>query len=147
MGRVSFLEIGPAHAETVLGKPLGQLRLSPVDYPVGLSGGRQDPSTFISSSSVQIGPAPAGGDPPPGDWHAHDDRRLAGHLAGDGCRPFCRQCQLQNSVRELNLLDDLLAARPAEKNIAFNFGEIESGYTGSTFEGLWVAGRPVCPAK
>ena len=47
---------------------------------------------------------------------------------------------IQNSVRELYLLDDLLAGRPAERNYAFNFGMIESGYTGSTYEGLWVSG-------
>ncbi|MDD5705294.1 MAG: tagaturonate epimerase family protein [Kiritimatiellae bacterium] len=47
---------------------------------------------------------------------------------------------IQNSVRELNLLDALLAARPAPKNYACGFGEIETGYTGSSFEGLWLAG-------
>lgn len=47
---------------------------------------------------------------------------------------------IQNSVRELNLLEPLLAGQPPEKNVAFNFGTIETGYTGSTFEGLWVAG-------
>jgi hypothetical protein len=47
---------------------------------------------------------------------------------------------IQNSVRELNLLDDLLAARPPDRNYACGFGTIETGYTGSTFEGLWVSG-------
>jgi hypothetical protein len=47
---------------------------------------------------------------------------------------------IQNSVRELNLLSQLLAGLPPDKNVAFGFGTIESGYTGSSFEGLWVAG-------
>ena len=47
---------------------------------------------------------------------------------------------IQNSVRELNLLDDLLAGRPPNRNYYCGFGTIETGYTGSTFEGLWVAG-------
>jgi hypothetical protein len=47
---------------------------------------------------------------------------------------------IQNSVRELNPLDNLLEGRPADVNYAFNFGTIETGYTGSTYEGLWVAG-------
>jgi hypothetical protein len=47
---------------------------------------------------------------------------------------------IQNSVRELNFLDDLLAARPAPTNYACGFGTIETGYTGSSWEGLWVAG-------
>lgn len=47
---------------------------------------------------------------------------------------------IQNSVRDLNFLETLLEARPVEKNIAFGFGAIETGYTGSIYEGLWVAG-------
>ncbi|OIO94784.1 MAG: hypothetical protein AUK03_06365 [Anaerolineae bacterium CG2_30_64_16] len=47
---------------------------------------------------------------------------------------------IQNSVRELNFLETLIEGRPAEKNIAFGFGAIETGYTGSSYEGLWVAG-------
>lgn len=47
---------------------------------------------------------------------------------------------VQNSVRELNFLDDILNAKPAAKNYACGFGTIETGYTGSTFEGLWLSG-------
>ncbi len=47
---------------------------------------------------------------------------------------------IQNSVRELNLLDNLLSGRPGDRNYAFSFGTIETGYTGSSFEGLWVSG-------
>ena len=47
---------------------------------------------------------------------------------------------IQNSVRELNLLSDMLADRPAPTNYACGFGTIETGYTGSTWEGLWVSG-------
>jgi hypothetical protein len=55
-------------------------------------------------------------------------------------RPYFAANAIQNSVRELNLLETLLEGRPAEKNIAFGFGTIETGYTGSSYEGLWVAG-------
>ena len=47
---------------------------------------------------------------------------------------------IQNSVRELNLLEPLLAGAPPEKNYATGIGTIECGWTGSTYEGLWVAG-------
>ncbi len=47
---------------------------------------------------------------------------------------------IQNSVRELNFLSDLLEGRPADRNYASGFGMIEAGYTGSTFEGLWTVG-------
>ncbi len=47
---------------------------------------------------------------------------------------------IQNSVRELNFLQTLVEGLPAEQNIAFGFGTIETGYTGSSYEGLWVSG-------
>ena len=47
---------------------------------------------------------------------------------------------IQNSLRELNLLSDVLAGRAAHENYLFSFGSIEEGHTGSTFEGLWTAG-------
>jgi hypothetical protein len=47
---------------------------------------------------------------------------------------------VQNSVRELNFMEDLLACRPAPTNYACGFGTIETGYTGSSWEGLMVAG-------
>lgn len=47
---------------------------------------------------------------------------------------------IQNSIRELCLLDDLLAGKPPEKNYSTGIGTIEMGWTGSTYEGLLVAG-------
>ena len=47
---------------------------------------------------------------------------------------------MQNSVRELNLLDDLLAGKPPEKNYSTGIGTVECGWTGSTYEGLWTSG-------
>jgi len=47
---------------------------------------------------------------------------------------------IQNSVRELNLLQDVLAGRPSRTNYLYGFGTLEEGHTGSTFEGLWTAG-------
>jgi hypothetical protein len=47
---------------------------------------------------------------------------------------------IQNSVRELSLLDDLRRGLPARENYLFGFGTIAEGHTGSTFEGLLHAG-------
>lgn len=47
---------------------------------------------------------------------------------------------IQNSIRELSLLDDVLEARPPETNYSTGIGTIEAGWTGSTYEGLWLAG-------
>ncbi|MHC4693637.1 MAG: tagaturonate epimerase family protein [Planctomycetota bacterium] len=47
---------------------------------------------------------------------------------------------IQNSVRELNILEDILDGRSPRTNYLFGFGPVEEGHTGSTFEGLLVAG-------
>ncbi|MFQ3620223.1 MAG: tagaturonate epimerase family protein [Spirochaetales bacterium] len=47
---------------------------------------------------------------------------------------------IQNSLRELNLLEDLKEGLPAQENYLFSFGTIAEGHTGSTFEGLLHAG-------
>jgi hypothetical protein len=52
---------------------------------------------------------------------------------------FCAN-PIQNSVREVSLLEDVLAGRPPRRNYLHNFGTLEEGHSGSTFEGLWVAG-------
>jgi len=54
-------------------------------------------------------------------------------------RPFAANA-IQNSVRELNLLGDLTAGVAPRVNYLFGFGRLEEGHTGSTFEGLWLAG-------
>jgi len=52
---------------------------------------------------------------------------------------FAANC-IQNSVRELNLLDTLLEGIPPRTNHLFSFGPVPEGHTGSTFEGLWTYG-------
>jgi hypothetical protein len=63
----------------------------------------------------------------PGIWEAMH----RGHFAANA---------IQNSVRELNLLGDLVAGTAPRVNYLFGFGRLEEGHTGSTFEGLWLAG-------
>jgi len=47
---------------------------------------------------------------------------------------------IQNSMRELHLLDDLKEGTVPPDNYAPNVGTIVSGHTGSTWEGLWLYG-------
>lgn len=47
---------------------------------------------------------------------------------------------IQNSVRELNLLDTLKSGQTPRTNYLFSFGEVPEGHAGSTFEGLWTYG-------
>ncbi len=63
----------------------------------------------------------------PGIWQAMDEGQFTSNA-------------IQNSVRELNLLEDVLAGRPPRSNYLYGFGTLDEGHTGSTFEGLWVAG-------
>jgi hypothetical protein len=47
---------------------------------------------------------------------------------------------IQNSLRELNLLEDLRVGNPPRSNYQFSFGQVQEGHTGSSFEGLWTEG-------
>ena len=47
---------------------------------------------------------------------------------------------IQNSLRELNLLEELKAGARPRSNYQFSFGTVQEGHTGSTFEGLWTEG-------
>ncbi|MCB0255498.1 MAG: hypothetical protein KDI55_17410 [Anaerolineae bacterium] len=138
-GQQIFLAVGPQAANLALGTPVASkvlsaeavLTLYPTDAPVI--------DRFFRNLAPQKGPRAMGPVPRlgigtrmttavwPAIWQvmAHSD------LATNA---------IQNSVRELNLLETLLQGRQAETNIAFGFGTIETGYTGSSYEGLWVAG-------
>jgi tagaturonate epimerase len=138
-GQRAFLRLGPAQAVETLGAPAAAsalpgdiaLTMYPADAAVL--------DRFFRYVDPTRGPRALGAVPRlgigtrmttlvwPGIW----DAMVRGGFAANA---------IQNSVRELNLLPNLLAGLPAEQNIAFNFGTIETGYTGSTFEGLWVAG-------
>ena len=138
-GQQVFVELGLGGGSSVLGAPLGVKRLASgltvAVYPANASA----VDRFCRLLAPHKGPRAMGGVP-----------RL-----GIGCRmttavwPAAFQAMqkfgfaanpIQNSVRELHLLDDLLAGRPPNRNYACGFGTIETGYTGSTYEGLWLAG-------
>jgi len=147
-GQQVLLEAGPGSDESPLGAgiwnsplpapgdgpqhpPALNLRVHPTDAPVL--------DRFLRQITPDKGPRALGPVPRlgvgtrmttavwPAIWEAMDFGGFAANA-------------IQNSVRELNFLETLLEGRPAEKNIAFGFGTIEAGYTGSSFEGLWVSG-------
>jgi hypothetical protein len=144
-GQEVFLAIGPLAADLPLGAPLeqmplaatangvpvGVLALYPTDAPVI--------DRFLRTLAPEQGPRALGPVPRLGIgtrmttavWPAIWAAMREGGFAANA---------IQNSVRELNFLATLLGGLPAEKNIAFGFGAIETGYTGSSFEGLWVTG-------
>jgi hypothetical protein len=138
-GQQVFVEIGSGGGPAALGPPLGTQRLAsglrmaayPTDAPVV--------ARYCSAIKPEAGPQPWGDTPRLGIgvrmttavWPGIFDAMSRGGFAAN---------TIQNSVRELNLLDDVLAGRPAPTNYACGFGTIETGYTGSTWEGLWLSG-------
>jgi hypothetical protein len=160
-GQQVFLAVGPGLDDTILGEPAGRKVLperatttpSAIGHTAPAGGCRCQQSAtlaFYPTDAAVIdrfcrhlapdkGPRALGPIPRlgigtrmttavwPAIWQAMAQRGFAANA-------------IQNSVRELNFLATLLEGQPAEKNIAFGFGTIETGYTGSSYEGLWVAG-------
>ncbi|MHB0856291.1 MAG: tagaturonate epimerase family protein [Anaerolineae bacterium] len=137
-GQNLLLQVGPAEGPVLLGEPLGVRSLDSIRL-AAFPATAAVVDRFCHALNPLRGPRPLGAQPAlgigtrmttavwPGIWRAMSEGGFAANA-------------IQNSVRELNLLDDLLSARPAPRNMAYNFGLIESGYTGSTYEGLWLAG-------
>ncbi|MCL5097406.1 MAG: tagaturonate epimerase family protein [Candidatus Omnitrophica bacterium] len=138
-GQQVFIELGNGGGDKALGQPLGRKRLGDgtalLAYPTDAS----VIDKYCRLIHPDKGPRALGDTPRlgigtrmtvavwPGIFDAMNRRNMAANT-------------IQNSVRELNLLDNLRACLPPEKNYACGFGTIETGYTGSTYEGLWVAG-------
>ena len=133
-----FVQIG-AGGSGCLGKPL---RAMPLSEGMTLAIHGADSTTigrYVSCARPYKGPTAMGAVPRlgigsrmttatwPAVWHAMDRRG------------FCANA-IQNSVREVNLLEDVLAARPPRTNYVYGFGAMDEGHTGSTFEGLWTTG-------
>ena len=143
-GQQVFLEIGENPGQSPLGEAIGVKMVhgeSP-ESTIGLAMYPTDAATldqFFRFVAPEKGPQALGPVPRLGVgtrmttavWPAIWQAMTEGGYATNA---------IQNSVRELNFLDTLLAGDPAESNIAFGFGAIETGYTGSSFEGLWVSG-------
>jgi len=138
-GQQVFLGLGDSPAGALLGEPIaikplpagGQVVLYPTDAAVI--------DRYARHLKPGRGPRPLGAAPRLGIgtrmttavWPAIWQAMAQGGFAANA---------IQNSVLELNFLETLLEGRPAERNVAFGFGTIETGYTGSSYEGLWVSG-------
>ncbi len=138
-GQSVFLQVGPAAGDALLGKPFLRatladgriLRASPADAAVI--------DLFCRTMGPANAPRALGRTPRLGIGTRMTTRLWPGIFDALDRRGFAANT-IQNSVRELNLLEDLRRGAPPDINYASGFGMIESGYTGSTFEGLWVAG-------
>jgi len=138
-GQYVFVELAAQDTNVTLGEPIGIRALKDGSR---LAAYRTDAAAidgYVSVIRPDKGPKALGAIPRlgvgsrmttaawPGVWRAMNKCNL-------------RANPIQNSVREVNLLDDVLAGRPPRLNYMANFGTVPEGHTGSTFEGLWVAG-------
>jgi hypothetical protein len=138
-GQHVFLEIGADTADGPLGKPIGIRFLSNGTHLAVYRADSAAIDRFVSLIKLDKGPKAMGAVPRlgigsrmstaawPGVWRAMKRYNFQAN-------------PIQNSVREVNVLQDVLAGRPARFNYLANFGRVEEGHTGSTFQGLWVAG-------
>jgi hypothetical protein len=138
-GQQAFIEIGPDAGQSDLGAPFAT---------IPLTAGRQarayrTDATIIDRYCRIIrpdkGPQPLGAIPRIGAGSRMSAALFPGsYRAMDACG-FAANT-IQNSVRELELLENILAGRPPEAIYYPGFGTVDSGHTGSTFEGLWTYG-------
>lgn len=139
-GQSLFCSVGSNSRRDLLPcSAIGQRELSPGEwltaYPVDAANVDQYCRDFLPAK----GPRALGATPRLGIgtrmttqvWPGIFDAMNSRHMAANS---------IQNSIRELSLLDDLREARPPETNYSTGIGTIEVGWTGSTYEGLWLAG-------
>ncbi|MCC7353753.1 MAG: hypothetical protein IT330_08350 [Anaerolineae bacterium] len=138
-GQQVFVEVGEGEGETVLGAPASARQLSGGNRLALYKTDAAVLDRFFRFVRPEAGSRALGAVPRLGIGTRMTTSVWSGVWQAMHRGGFAANA-IQNSVRELNLLPDLLAGRPPDVNIAFGFGRIETGYTGSTFEGLWVAG-------
>ncbi len=138
-GQDVILRIGRKEESSLLDPPIGQSPLPSGDWLTAFPTDAAVLDRFCRKLKPEKGPRALGATPRLGIgtrmttavWPAIFDTMQQRGLAANA---------LQNSVRELNLLDDVLAGRPPETNYSTGIGTVECGWTGSTYEGLWAAG-------
>jgi hypothetical protein len=138
-GQQVFIEIGPVERPPQLGAPF---------TTVSLTAGRQVRAYRTDAAIIDLycrairpdkGPQPLGAIPRIGAGSRMSAAMFPGsYRAMDACG-FAANT-IQNSVRELELLENILAGRQPEAIYYPGFGTVDSGHTGSTFEGLWTYG-------
>ncbi len=138
-GQHLFVRIGPMQGSSKLGYPMatkplpgGQnLSLYPTDMEVL--------ETYLMELNPEKAPRALGSTPRLGVGDRHTVLVWPAAIRAMEEGMFAANA-IQNSLRELNLLDDLKEGKAPHENYLFSFGTIAEGHTGSTFEGLLHAG-------
>lgn len=138
-GQHVFIALGRGCADTSPAEPIGTRLLTNGTNVVAHEANTSTIRHYVSQIRPDKGPKALGATARlgigsrmtttawPGVWRAMDSGNFQAN-------------PIQNSVREVNLLEDILAGRSPRLNYMANFGRVQEGHTGSTFEGLWVAG-------
>ncbi len=138
-GQQIFIEFLPKVNQPLLGEPLDKVMLSKEKSAVFQKVSAKNIHRFFREVNPAKGPKAMGCVPRLGIGVRMTTACWPGIIEAMLEKAF-KSNMIQNSVRELNVLSTLLDARPPEKNYACGFGTIETGYTGSSYEGLWVSG-------
>lgn len=138
-GQKVFVEIGNGGGTEALGEPIGTMTLSSGARLSAYPADAKVVDRYFSCVKPDSGPQPLGDTPRLGIGVRMTTSVWPGIFDAMSKNAFAANT-IQNSVRELNLLEDILECRPAPTNYACGFGTIETGYTGSTWEGLWLSG-------
>ncbi|NLE46295.1 MAG: hypothetical protein GX620_16375 [Chloroflexi bacterium] len=151
-GQLLWLECGSGVGVDLLDVPvwstaLGNLPAEVVSaYAVDLAG----TARFLAAAAPNRAPRALGAVPRLGIGSRMTTASWPGVFRAMAERGFASNA-IQNSVREANVLEDILAGRPALLNYGPNLGVFASGHAGSSFEGLWLSGvlealkAPGCP--
>lgn len=138
-GQHVFVELAAKDTDVTLGKPIGVRTLGDGSRLAAYRTDAAAVAHYVSSIRPDKSPKALGAVPRlgigsrmttaawPSVWRAMNKCNF-------------RANPIQNSVREVNLLDEVLAGQPPRMNYMANFGTVPEGHAGSTFEGLWVAG-------
>jgi hypothetical protein len=138
-GQRVFIQAGPADAPAPLGTPF-------VTQP--LAAGRQLRAYRTDAAVIDRycqhlrpdkGPQALGAIPRIGAGSRMSAAMFPGTYRAMAAHRFAANT-IQNSVRELELLENILAGRPPEAIYYPGFGTVDAGHTGATFEGLWTYG-------
>ena len=138
-GQDLFVEIGNGTHASALGEAIGDLPLAggrrlaayPCDMPTL--------DRYLRQANPEKAPRAMGSVPRVGIGNRHTVAMWPAAYRAMERGGFAANA-IQNSVRELNLLEDLTTGKPPRTNYLFSFGSISEGHTGSTFEGLLHAG-------
>jgi tagaturonate epimerase len=138
-GQQVLLEVGRPGGSPTLGEALAKVTLDAERSVVLHATSAANLRTYLRDVAPDRGPRALGDTPRIGFGVRMTTAAWPAIFRAMESRGFSANA-IQNSVRELNLLDDLLEGRPAATTYYTGFGMIESGHTGSSIEGLWVAG-------